>query len=66
MKKTIIIIAIFLVLAGIVILSNGNYDLLTGRGIFEFVKAYGTWAKTITGNVVDITGYVVSKPWIPQ
>ena len=66
MKKAILIIAIVLVLAGIVIFSNGQYNLSSTQGAFEFVKAYGTWAKTIVGNVVDITGYAVRKPWIPQ
>ena len=60
------IAAIVVVLAGIVILSNGDYNLLSFKGAWGFVKAYGTWAKTIVNNVVDITGYVVSKPWIPQ
>ena len=66
MKKAVIIIAIVVVLAGIVILSNGQYDFSSKEGIFSFVKAYGIWAKTVVGNVVDITGYAVRKPWIPQ
>ena len=66
MKKTIIIIAIVIVLAGIVIFSGGQYDLSSKEGVFGFVKAYGVWAKTIAGNVVDITGYAIHKPWIPQ
>ena len=66
MKKTIIVVAIILVLAGIVILSNGQHDLSSKDGIFSFVKAYGIWAKTVVGNVVDVTGYAIRKPWIPQ
>ncbi|MBU2523039.1 MAG: hypothetical protein KKE23_01980 [Nanoarchaeota archaeon] len=66
MKKTIIVIAIVIVLAGIVIFSGGQYDFSSGQGVIGFVKAYGVWAKAIVGNVIDITGYVIRKPWIPQ
>jgi len=66
MKKTIIVVAIILVLAGTVILSNGHYDFSSKEGLFNFVKAYGIWAKTVFGNVVDVTGYAIQKPWIPQ
>jgi hypothetical protein len=66
MRNAVIIALIIIVLAGIVIFSNGAYDLGTREGLVSFAKAYGTWTKSLAGNVVDITGYAISKDWLPR
>ena len=66
MNKWIIIAAIIIVLAGIVIFTSGHYDFSNRQDVFNFVKAYGTWTGNIARNVIDITGYAIKKPWLPQ
>jgi len=65
MNKWIIIAAIVFVLAGIVIFTSGHYDFSSKQDVINFVKAYGSWTGRVVGNVVDITGYAIKKPWLP-
>ncbi len=66
MKKALIVIAIIVVLAGIVIFSNGHYDFSNKQDVFSFAKAYGVWAGNVVRNMIDVTGYAIKKPWLPQ
>lgn len=64
--KTIIVIATILAIAGIMILSNGHYNLNQKSDVLLFLKAYGSWLGDIVRNVADITAYVIKKPWLPS
>ncbi len=61
MNKVYILVLVFLVVGGVMIYNNVGEDDNVG-----FFKGFFTWTWNVVKNVKDVTGYVVSKEWMPN
>ena len=66
MKKALVILAIIMIIAGIIIVSNGHYDFNQKKDVVDFLKSYGNWLIGLGKNVGNLTAYAIKLPWLPQ
>jgi len=57
---------LFLFLGGFFIISNENIKLDNSENVSVFLKSYGEWLDSLTGNSKVVAGYVVKMDWLPD
>ncbi|MSS74979.1 hypothetical protein EXS73_02080 [Candidatus Pacearchaeota archaeon] len=64
--KIIVIIALFLYIAGLLIAGNHNLHLIDPEERFEFGKLYYAWTLKAGKNLGTITGNAIKLDWTPE
>ena len=65
MKKVIIGLVILLIIGGWMIKSSYNTDFDESEDRKTFFKTFGSWIKSLGGNMLAITSYTVAQNWTP-
>ncbi|HLD97997.1 MAG TPA: hypothetical protein VI815_01595 [Candidatus Nanoarchaeia archaeon] len=64
--KTILIIAVFLLMNFFFIISNNNIHLTSMENISQIFSIYINWLQEIGKSIVEVTGNVIKLEWVPQ
>ena len=65
-KKTIIILIIAVIIAGIFLIVTNDYNLAKRSDSAEFLKSWTGWISRIATNSVNTVGYVIKLDWVPR
>ena len=56
---------LFLLLAALLLVSNGNFHLSQSEEAMAFGRLYYAWLLQVGSNLLHLTGNVALSPWIP-
>lgn len=59
----VILFLIFLFVSGYRVINQANVDITTAEGIYKISSLYFGWLAQVVGNVISITGEVISMDW---
>jgi len=61
--KILIVIMMFIILNGLLIISNNNLNFTESKNIKTFGKLYLGWTDQILKNIGSITGNIIKSNW---
>jgi|GEM_PF-1897068 len=65
-KKIILLLVIFLIIAGFLIVKGSGYDLKDKEDRKAFAKAYFSWTSNVVSNIADLTANAIKMDWLPK
>lgn len=63
--KIVLFVLMFLIIGGLLIISNNNLPLYKDENIVKFKVLYLDWLEGVYSNTVTLTGNVVGMDWLP-
>ena len=64
--KVLLFFLVFLILGGLLIISNNNLAIHDGANVEVFFEVYSSWVNQLYLNFQGISGEVVKRDWVPD